>query len=352
MSFGGQTVTWRPRPDAAALFRLQRMETVTTGGPPSRLPFRAWWPIAAGALVGIALRLAFWGKAGNPWSPMMASFIFLAPVLVGAATVYVAERQSRRTWWYYIWSSFAANMLFVLGTMMIMIEGLICAVVIVPLFALIGITGGLIMGAVCRLTSWPRHALYSLAVLPLVLGGLEGKIAAPTRLGAVERAVIVHAPPERVWQQIMDARDIRPEEVERAWIYRIGVPMPLSGIEEATPDGPVRKIRMGKNVHFDQVPGERRENRFVYWTYRFYPDSFPPHALDDHVVIGGHYFDLKDTSYRLLPTYEGTQLIVRMSYRVTTQFNWYAEPLARLLLGNFEEAVLEFYRQRSERTKD
>jgi hypothetical protein len=70
--------------------------------------------------------------------------------------------------------------------------------------------------------------------------------------------------------------------------------------------------------------------------------------LDDHVRIGGHYFDLVDTSYELVPRGAGTELSIRMRYRVSTQFNWYAEPIARWLVGNFEETILAFYKRRGE----
>ena len=105
---------------------------------------------------------------------------------------------------------------------------------------------------------------------------------------------------------------------------------------------------MGKSVHFEQVVSESRENRYVRWTYRFSEDSFPPHALDDHVIIGGHYFDVLDTAYTLTPSGpESTELNIRMSYRVSTQFNWYADAVARFLIGNFEDVILEFYRRRA-----
>jgi hypothetical protein len=181
-----------------------------------------------------------------------------------------------------------------------------------------------------------------------VLGGLEGNVITPSRFGNVERTVMIRAAPEAVWRQILNASDIKPEEMQHAWIFRIGVPLPLAGVVEPSPNGVVRKIRMGKDVHFDQVFTESREYRYVHWTYRLYPDSFPPYALDDHVVVGGYYFDVKDTSYTLTPTGDSTELRINMGYRVTTQFNWYAEPLARYLLGNFEEVVLDFYRRRSE----
>jgi hypothetical protein len=204
------------------------------------------------------------------------------------------------------------------------------------------------MGIVCRVTNWPRQTLYSFALLPLMLGGLEGGVVTPSRFGSVERIVLIRAAPEVVWREIMDARDIQPGELKHAWIFRIGVPLPLAGVVEQASSGPVRKITMGKDVHFDQVFTDWQENRYVRWTYRLYPDSFPPYALDDHVVVGGYYFDVNDTSYALTPIGDGTELRIRMRYRVTTQFNWYAEPWAQFLLGNFEEVVLDFYRRRSE----
>lgn len=280
---------------------------------------------------------------------MMVSFIFLCPALVGAATVYLAERKRRRSRWYYIWASFTANVLFVLGAFIFLLEGLVCIIVIAPLFGAIGIFGGSIMGEICRHTNIAKRTLYGIAVLPLTLGGLEAHVPTPSRLDNVERSIFIRSAPETVWREIMNARDIGPDEMNSAWVFRIGVPPPKAGVLEQTPEGLVRKVTMAKDVHFDQVVTDWQENRYVHWRYRVYPDSFPPYALDDHVLVGGYYFDIPDNSYRLTPRDGGTELTIRMSYRVTTQFNWYTEPFAQLLLGNFGEVVLDFYRRRSER---
>jgi len=316
-----------------------------------RLPFRGWWPFLAGVAAGLALRLAFSGKPGGAYQVMGASFIYLCPIVVGAVTVYVAERRQRRSWSYYFWAPLLANVLFVAGTILVLIEGLICAVIVVPLFAVIGGMAGLIMGAVCRVTKWPKQVLLSFGVLPLVLGGFEDGLPVPVRIGTVERSVLVDATPADVWRQIINAENIQPAELAHAWIFRIGVPLPLAGLTRETRDGAVRRVTMGKNVYFDEVITESREHRFVRWVYRFHEDSFPPYALDEHVVIGGHYFDLIDTSYTLTPSGSQTELKVRMRYHVSTQFNWYADPVVRILLGNMEEANLNFYRQRGENEK-
>jgi hypothetical protein len=312
------------------------------------LPFSNWWPLGIGALMGIVLRLIFSGKPGGAYTAMEAAFVYFAPIAVGAITVYVAESQRRRSWTYYALAPVLANALFVVGTMAILIEGLICAIIILPLFCALGALGGLVMGAICRAARRRRGAVYSIAVLPVLLGALPSNEAAHQRVGMIERSITIAAPPEQIWHQIHDARNIRPEEVDQAWMYRIGVPTPIAGVTEKTPEGFVRKISMGKGIHFDQIATDWQENRYVRWIYRFTSDSFPPNALDEHVTIGGHYFDLMDTAYTLVPI-DGrtTELRITMHYRVSTQFNWYADGVARFLIGNFEEVILRFYQTRS-----
>jgi hypothetical protein len=311
-------------------------------------PFGWWWPLIAGALAGMALRLAFSGKPGEPFATMMAGFIYVSPILVGAVTVYIAERQQRRTWKYYFVAPFVANCLYVAGTLLIMIEGLICAIVIIPLFALLGGLGGLAMGAICRYTGWPKPTLYSVAVLPFLVAIIEADVRWSEKVRAVERSVAIDAPADVVWREILSAPDIRPEEIQDAWMFRIGVPLTQSGVIRQTPEGPMRRVTMGKDIYFDEVIADLREPRYLRWTYRYYEDSFPPYALDDHVKLGGHYFDIIDTSYTLTPSGERTVLRVQMHYRVSTRFNWYADPVARLLLGNLAGINLDYYRGRSE----
>jgi hypothetical protein len=301
-------------------------------------------------MTGIALRLVFSGKPGGLYSAMDGAFVYFVPIAVGAITIYIAETKKPRSWRYYMAAPFFANLLFVLGTLAIQIEGLICAIIIVPLFGVLAILGGLAMGAAFRVSRRLKGVAYSLGALPIVLGALAPQAADEARVRLVERSIVIAAPAPKVWQQLHDTRDIQPGEVGHAWMYRIGVPLPLMGVTEQTPAGPVRKVSMGKSIHFEQVATDWQENRYVRWTYRFTKDSIPPQALDDHVMIGGHYFDLQDTSYALTAIDANTtRLEVKMHYRVSTDFNWYADRVARLLIGNFEEVILDFYRQRAQR---
>jgi hypothetical protein len=304
-------------------------------------------PLVCGALVGIGMRLLYSGKPGQAYDAMMRSFVLLVPVLVGAVAAYLAERVERRNWSDYFWIGVVANALFVFGAFLIMIEGIICVVLAAPLFGLIGGLAGLAMGAVCRWTHWPRNTIYGVAALPLLLGGFEQYLPVPQDVHSVERAYVVSASPERIWSQLVLAENIRPSEIGSAWMYRIGVPLPESAVTELIDGREVRHIRMGKGIHFDQVAADWEPNRRVRWLYHFSNNSFPAGALDDHVRIGGAYFDVLDTEYALRAVKVGTELRVRMSYRVSTPFNWYARPIAEILVGNFEEAALRFYARRA-----
>jgi hypothetical protein len=318
--------------------------------PPKKraLPFSIWWPVAAGALLGIALRLVYSGPAGGSYEAMSSGFIYFTPIVVGAVTAFVAEHQARRSVPYHVVASILANVLFVVGTMAILIEGLICAVVILPLFMVLGVFGAGCSVLVCRLTHWPKPTIGCVVLLPLLLGDADSGVTLPDSMAEVQRTIVVAAPPKIVWQELLNTSGIRPEEIEHAWVFRIGAPLPLEGQIVADAEQPIRRVRMAKDVYFDEVIQEQRVNEWIRWTYRFHNDSFPPYAFDEHVVIGGRYFDVRDTSYELTPIAEGTLLRMTLRYRISTRFNWYAAPVARWLLGNLVDSNLAYYRQRSE----
>src|SRR5262245_16125303 len=98
------------------------------------LPFKFWWPLIAGASAGVALRLVYFGGPFEAYNAMATGFVLLAPIAVGAVTTFVAARIKRRTLGYDVAASAAAAALFVAGSVVSLIEGIICAVIILPLF--------------------------------------------------------------------------------------------------------------------------------------------------------------------------------------------------------------------------
>jgi hypothetical protein len=179
-------------------------------------PHKWAWPILSGTLIGLGLRATFFGRPGAPFSAMMALFAVLAPIVIGAVTVVSAERSTRGSWGYYFWSAAGANALCALIAFAVTIEGLICVVLAVPLFVLLGGISGLITGFMSRRVIRPHRSLYGIAVLPLLLGGFEQQLPLPQTVLSQQRFLVTNASREVVWQQLMTARGLRPDEMNQA----------------------------------------------------------------------------------------------------------------------------------------
>jgi uncharacterized protein YndB with AHSA1/START domain len=318
------------------------------------LPFSAWQPFLIGGAYGLLLRLLFSGEVfpriALP-SVMTGAFVYAVPFAVGAITVYLAERAGRRGWLFYFFAPWLSVLLFVGGAGLALIEGLICIVMALPLFMILGSAGGLVMGLVCRLRSRPLRTVQSISLLPLLLVMGEGLIPASQGIARIERSVHIEAAPAAVWQLILNPRDIRPAEMDGGMAYRIGVPYPVQAQTLVEGIDGIRRSTWERGVSFDERITEWQPEQRIAWRYEFRPDSFPPGTMDEHVVIGGEYFDLLDTSYQLTPEAGGTRLTLSTDFRTTTKFNWYAMPLAKLMIGDTAEALLGFYKHRAEQPR-
>jgi uncharacterized protein YndB with AHSA1/START domain len=185
-------------------------------------------------------------------------------------------------------------------------------------------------------------------VAPFLLATAEDQMPPPDAVRQVRASIHIQAPPERVWQDINFPTDIRREELAGGWAYRMGVPYPLEARTMEPRVGGLRELRWERGVRFQEEITRYERGRAIAWRYHFTPDSFPPGSLDEHVVIGGRYFDLLDTGYELAREAGGTRLTIQVGYRVTTNFNWYAQRWASFLIGDTAEVILRFYKQRGE----
>jgi hypothetical protein len=307
-----------------------------------------------GAGYGLLMRLVFGlplfgsGEGSNRASQaMLWSFVCLVPLLVGALTVHFSGGRERSLL-YALIAPWVSIIVFVAGTALLLIEGSICIAMALPLFMGISSVGGLAMWFVSRFYRPSNSALGCLLALPLLIGLWEREQPLPQLLQKAEASVLIDASPETIWALINHADGIRPSEMQDGLAYRIGVPYPLSAHTVETAQGRVRKLRWDKGVRFDEPISDWEQNRFIRWSYSFPAGAIPRDALDEHVLIGGKYFDLVDTSYRLTPVGQGTRLDINVTYRISTNFNWYANTWGRVLVDDAAETILRFYKRRAE----
>ncbi|HEY6373634.1 MAG TPA: hypothetical protein VIX37_23870 [Candidatus Sulfotelmatobacter sp.] len=65
--------------------------------------------------------------------------------------------------------------------------------------------------------------------------------------------------------------------------------------------------------------------RRLGFSIRAQADQIPPTTCDEHVTVGGQFFDVLHGEYMLEPLSHGTTRLHLTSFsRVSTDFNWYA----------------------------
>ncbi|HSI50880.1 MAG TPA: SRPBCC family protein [Ideonella sp.] len=282
--------------------------------------------------------------------PMLWSFVLLVPCLIGVYTI-ASMAAERRSLGLSITAPWVPTLCFVGGTALLLIEGSICIAMALPVFLALASLGGLLAHAYTRVASPKQGTLNALLALPLLAGPVEAQLPLQDELARSAASIHIAATPEVVWGYINHAVQIQPAEMRGGLAYLIGLPYPQEAITQATASGGhVRKLRWDKHVAFDEPITDWEPQRYIRWTYDFKPDAFPPGALDEHVLIGGRYFDLQDTSYRLTPEAGGMRLDIEVHYRVSTHFNWYATRVGQLLVDDAAQAILRFYKHRSETT--
>ena len=280
---------------------------------------------------------------------MLASFLAGVPLALGMLVGYLAIRRKKM-------GAASAGALATLSVSLFMIaagaalrEGTICIAMAAPLFIVLAAIGaGLgVLASSAGESKGPK--LLSVALIaPVFFGLAEEQITSPTARQTTIESIYIASKPEIIWRHLNYPLDIKPQELGDGFAYRIGVPYPIEARTLEERIGGKRTLRWERGVTFDEEITAWEPNRHIAWIYKFHPDSFPPGSLDDHIVIGGRYFNLEGTSYTLHPEGAGTRLTIVVETSVTTNFNWYAGLWAKYLIADTAQAILQFYKTRSE----
>ncbi len=296
-------------------------------------------------LIGLLVAIGFIGRSLDRM--MTSTFLVLTPLIFGALISYMVNYKKPLNFGHTIKWLFIFCVGLIIFSIFALKEGSICVIIASPILMTCLVVGAGIMHWLCRYLWKPSKAVYSLAILPLLLLFVPEHTS--THYKSIEKSTVIDAPVSTVWQQINHIEAIKPSEFKPSLLYAIGVPYPISGITNVTNGQPIRHSHWQKDIHFDGMIQESIPNQYLSWKYRFDANSIPKGALDDHVQLGGKYFDFQDTSYRLVPiNAQQTQLILKIDYRVSTEINFYTVQVANILLTDFARVILDLYKQRSE----
>lgn len=315
-------------------------------------------PVAAGAGHGLMARALFGSDATSRFLEVMtASFIFLVPFSLGFVTVALAERREKLAWTARLSMAVVSGILALAVSLALAWEGLICIFLWFPLYVALSLLGGVLAGAIADARrgsgkNGSGAALPCIALLPYLAGPIEARFGRAEEIRTIENVIRVDATPEQVWKQIERVPRFAEEEHHFALSHWIGFPRPLEATLSHEGVGGVRHATFEGNVLFIETVTHWDPPRKLTFSIHADAETIPPHTLDQHVTVGGPYFDVLEGEYELEPLADGGVLLhLRSRHRVSTHFNFYATLWTDFIMSDVQSYILEIVRRRAEASR-
>lgn len=282
---------------------------------------------------------------------MSFAFLFLGPFVAGAVTI--VQGADKEPWPIRVrifapWIPILVNIVLALG---IKWEGIICVVFIVPPALLSASLGGIATGALQGYfrRRQMRRTVYCLAALPLLLAVIETHLNQPLQTRTVDTSIIIHASVPIVWQNIERVRPIAPSELRRSWANTIGFPRPVEATLSHEGVGGVRNASFERGLTFTETITDWVPNQSIVFTIKADTAAIPSTTLDEHVTVGGRFFDVLTGEYDLHSLPNGDTLLHLSSReRLSTDFNAYAAMWSDAVMHDMQFNILHVIRNRCE----
>jgi hypothetical protein len=311
--------------------------------------------IAAGVIYGLAIRLLADSDFVNDYlgegaaSVMSAAFLAGVPFVIGFITVYLHKREKPSVA-FAVLSPWITIGLFLIGTSILLLEGAICILMAAPLFLVVASLGGLLGWALNRNTGKINlFVLNSFLILPLVALPIERQIEKEKVILTEHTSIFIKSEPGKVWDNIVKVYPISEEEDRNSLFRVMGFPRPIKAELDRNGIGGVRKAIFDKGLFFTETVTQWDSLKSFTFTIEADPGSIPPTALDEHVTVGGEYFDVLEGRYEIIPAEGGVILNLTSKFRLSTGFNFYSGFWSKLIMKDIQENILNIVKERCEK---
>jgi hypothetical protein len=315
------------------------------------------------ALYGMTIRFIFTSQKlprglANVFGPallvMTVAFLFAVPFAMGYVAVTARFHLARATnqdppnvayWIFFPWLPAVAAMLL---AALFAWEGSVCLLFAAPIMLILASVGGVSAGFAQRRQVRPVQ-LSAVALLPLLLVLLEDHVPDPLSYRTVETAIRIHASAVAVWTNIIRVPAIQPTELPSSWVRTVGFPRPVEATLSHEGVGGVRHASFTGGLVFTETIDRWDPLRDLSFSIHANTSQIPPTTLDEHVKVGGHYFDVLEGEYRLEALPDGNTLLHLSSReRVSTHFNAYAGFWTDAVMRSIQSSILHVIQRRAE----
>ncbi len=315
--------------------------------------------VLAGVLLGLAYglftRFVFGLEIWRDFFEVMSlAFIFGMPLSLGFIAVWFGPYRSSRRGIELIVMPWLSSIACLFCALALVWEGIICVIIWLPLVLILSAIGGLLAGLCLKIFKSPRDRNYcvvAVALLPFAVAPLEQFRAAASETKTVPTQIKIYAPADVVWNQIRSVPLISEREQHFSFAHLMGFPRPLEARLEGEGVGAVRYATFEHGVLFVETITEWQEPKRLSFSIRADTAHIPPTTFDEHVIIGGKYFDVLNGTYSI-EDIGGGEVILHLSseQRLSTRFNFYSHFWTEYLMADLQNYILKIIKRRCETT--
>lgn len=289
----------------------------------------------------------------NSWdqlfSVMSVTFLFILPTIVGFLTIYLSPPADALKVGYALVVPWIPIFFFFILTILLQLEGWACWLMALPLFLGLASIGGLLGRSVKKHKANGKLQLSVAVLLPFLFAPLEQLINTIPATYEVYTYIDIEAPTATIWDNVVRVREI-PEQEDTGTLNKLlGFPRPVKAELDFEGVGAYREAIFTKGLVFQETVTAYRHQEFMHFTIKADPQDIPSTTLDEHVLIGGAYFDVLNGNYRLENLGDNKhRLHLSSHFQLHTTFNFYAGWWAKWIMADIQNNILRVEKQRAE----
>ncbi|WP_298164062.1 SRPBCC family protein [Novosphingobium sp.] len=324
-----------PHPEPARQDRRTRGRVIAGFTLALAISFGAFVLISAFSSAGVVF--------GSVW------FLAFLPAYLCALICYVGDPDGTKPARFYGSVPLIFGAIVIVGSIAILREGVICLIMLAPLWLLFGWLGAIVMRRMRNQPVDPNTFRSTLIFLPLFSAGLESQLPVTHDQVTLTREVVIRARPDEIWPYAVSIPHIAASEGRWTFTQNVlGLPRPRATTITERRKGGVRTAWWGDRINFEERITHWEPGRRLGWAFAFRNTTLQDYT-DKHISPDGEFLKIDTGDYVLTPLADGTtRLTLRTNYIAKTHVNPYAAFWGEILLGDIQNNVLAIIRQRAE----
>jgi len=279
---------------------------------------------------------------------MSISFLFVVPFVMGALAVYFAPIERTRNNAFTILFPWVPLTVFAIVTLFVELEGWACWMMVFPIFMVFASIGGLLGKSFQK-----KHDTIMVSVLvllPLFAAPLEAWMGRSKEQFKAYNYIDIEAPADKIWGLVTRVSKISEAE-DSGWLNRmLGFPRPVEAELNYEGVGAYRKAIFTNGLVFHETVTHYDHQKSMSFTIKANPHEIPSTTLDEHVVVGGNFFDVLNGTYELEQLGDNKyRLHLYSHFTLNTTFNFYAGIWAKWIMKDIQRNILAVEKRRAEK---